>query len=263
LAVWDIDEYFIPKLPHHSIMDVIRAAESPKPLVPLPPSANPFDLVNTWVGGRGWADGDAHPFCYLRLQSETLFRANDVSERPNSFSPWIGNRYFRGTEDDHSLNFEKAILPTRKIFQAGLHTGAGCHLEYPFSGCASNPKEAFCKVDHYAQQYGSTIVWEPEYNITDFSFEQRFDGFIFNKDAKTIAPDTQAVLYHIQIHRAHLTSASHADTRNDYVYHFYPSVLQNLRWRGIEIKVIIPGVLQNRDIDIDDKLLGWVEFADL
>jgi hypothetical protein len=269
LAVWDIDEYFIPQLPHHTIMDVIRAAEAPKPLVPLPPSANPFELVNTWIGGRGWADGDAHPFCYLRLLSKTFYRSTKVSQKSDLFSPWIGNRYIDGPEDYQGLNFEKAILPTRKIFQAGLHTGAGCKLEYPFSGCGKEHKEEFCEVDKgkYAQKYGYTVIRDPVsntlVNTTDFSFEQRFNGFIFNKDAKTIDPDTQALLYHIQIHREELTANSQRtdnDTRNDYVSRFYPSVLQNLRRRGIEIKVIIPGVLKNKDINTIDKLLGWIEF---
>ena len=262
LAVWDIDEYFIPQLPHHSISDVIRAAEAPQPLEPLPPSSNPFELVNTWRGGRGWADGDGHPFCYLRLLSESLYRPNSVSKRPNIFSAWIGNRFTKGPEDDHGLNFEKSILPTKQIFQAGLHTGAGCKLEYPFSGCDSSHTEDFCRVEKYAQQYGYTVVREPDYNVTDFSFEQRFDGFIFNKDAKTLKPDEQAFLYHIQIHRESLTSESHDESSNIYAERFYPDVLQNLRRRGIELQVIIPSVLKNKDIDIDG-LLGWIELDDM
>ena len=35
LAIWDIDEYFIPKFPHNSIMDVINAAENPNRLNPV------------------------------------------------------------------------------------------------------------------------------------------------------------------------------------------------------------------------------------
>ena len=261
LAVWDIDEYFIPQLPSHSIQEVIQSAESRQPLSPLPSTADPFELVDSWRGGRGWADGDGHPFCYLRLLSESLYRSRDIPVKSDFFYPWIGNRYKAGPEKDHSMNFEKAILPTRKIFQAGLHTGAGCKLDYPFSGCTMDRKEEFCTVDKHSQRYGYTIIREPFYNTTDFSFEQRFDGFIFNKDAKTLDQATEGFLFHVQIHRDYLKSDSLTSSQNLYVTRFYPSMLKGLRQRGMEIRVILPGSLKNPDEEIDE-LLGWREFVD-
>jgi len=52
VAIWNIDELFMPKLPHHTIMDVIRSAAAP------PGSELSVDMVGAradWTGGRGWA----------------------------------------------------------------------------------------------------------------------------------------------------------------------------------------------------------------
>jgi hypothetical protein len=91
LAVWDIDEYFIPQLPHHTIMDVIRAAEAPKPLKPFPSSVDPQSSgsIHSHRGdGRGWADGHDHPFCYLMLSSDIIFSSLGYPEEYDQLKPW-------------------------------------------------------------------------------------------------------------------------------------------------------------------------------
>ena len=86
LGVWDIDEYFIPQLPHHTIQDVIMAAESPEPLKPFPLDADPYTQPHK--PGPGWADGDGHPFCYLMLSSECIFSSLGYPEVFDLMKPW-------------------------------------------------------------------------------------------------------------------------------------------------------------------------------
>lgn len=89
LGVWDVDEYFIPMLPHHTITDVIRAAESPSPLMPLPRMADdPWAAQARHKPGPGWADGDAHPFCYLMLSSDCIFSSLGYPEVFDPLKPW-------------------------------------------------------------------------------------------------------------------------------------------------------------------------------
>lgn len=245
VAIWDVDEYFIPKPPHHTIMDVIRLAESPTPLQPFSPTADPFQVFPTWKGGRGWADLDGHPFCYLMMSSEALYRASTSSDKPTAESPWVGDRFTLGPEVKSSLKFKKPIIPTRKIFQAALHMVGGCKLDYPWNGCPpppvtpQNSSDNFCYVEFPRQRYGLTIN-RTNNAILDFSFEQRFDGLILDKDAKKIEMETQGVIYHFQVHRGFHTSSSHQNSTNDYVKYWYPKVRNALLKNGYEIFVRLP-----------------------
>lgn len=261
LAIWDVDEYFIPMLPHHTIMDVIRAQQPTKPMVPLVEAdLDPWQLTKTWRGGPGWADGDGHAFCYLQMHSEVLFRPEGSKARADSVTPWVGMRFTREPETKMGLAFKKPILPTRVIFQAGLHMAGGCKLEHPWSGCpADHPKEDFCLSTKFAHRYGYSIRREPVYNATDFSFEQRFDGLIMDKDTRAIDEDTQAVLYHVQLHRHYFTSASHENSTNQYVARFYPRVVRSLRAGGLELPVVLPTRLRSRGVETDEAL-GWQDF---
>ena len=73
VGIWDFDEFFIPKGENKNLLDVIEKAASPNKL-------DIFDRKNVtnsgsssgsgsadWTGGRGWADGSAHPYCFLKL----------------------------------------------------------------------------------------------------------------------------------------------------------------------------------------------------
>jgi hypothetical protein len=261
LAIWDVDEYFIPMLPHHTLMDVIRAQEAPGPLTPLVEAeSDPWQLVNTWRGGPGWADGDGHAFCYLQMHSEVLFRPKGSKTRADSVTPWVGMRFTRAPEPKMGLAFKKPILPTRIIFQAGLHMAGGCRLQHPWSGCpADHPEDQFCLSTKFGHRYGYSIRREPVYNATDFSFEQRFDGLIMDKDTRAVDEETQAVLYHVQLHRHYFTSESSETTTNEYVKRFYPGVVQSMRARGMELAVVIPSRIRSRGIEVD-AALGWEDF---
>jgi hypothetical protein len=284
VAIWDIDEYFIPKPPHVSIMDVIRYAESPFPLTPLSlpsgssasasgtgtASLDPFKVFPNWKGGRGWADLDGHPFCYLMMSSEALYRVATRSEKPSLDHPWIGDRFILAPEVKSSLKFKKPIIPTRRIFQAALHMVGGCKLDFPWNGCPapappsspgqhnSTTADGFCYVELPRQRYGLSIN-HTNNAILDFSFEQRFDGLILDKDAKQISSESQAVIYHFQVHRGFHTSSSPPNSSNEYVKSWFPQVRKGLQKSGYEIFMKLPAHVpfsQKRD-----EVCQWPEIS--
>ena len=70
MAVWDFDEFFIPIGDNRNILDVIDRANSNGPLDPEISGRFIEQQVSNsdWRGGPGWADGNAHPFCYLQMR---------------------------------------------------------------------------------------------------------------------------------------------------------------------------------------------------
>jgi hypothetical protein len=68
VAVWDNDEFFIPKGAVTNIVDLVEASEPPAPLSMHPEGSDRYERMNTWEGGRGWATGDGHPYCYIQMQ---------------------------------------------------------------------------------------------------------------------------------------------------------------------------------------------------
>ena len=71
VGVWDFDEFFQPMGKNKNLLDVLRAMGDPKGIIQNfhPKDADPDQIQLTWKGGRGVADGDGHPFCYLLLDS--------------------------------------------------------------------------------------------------------------------------------------------------------------------------------------------------
>lgn len=243
VGIWDIDEYFIPTPPHNSIMDVVLSLAAPKTgLTPIPADADEFEVHNSWKGGPGWADGDGHPFCYLMMQSQAILRSESVPEAVDRSEPWVGIRYSRGIEHEKmGMEFKKSILPTRVVFQAGLHMNGGCHLSAPWNGCAvKHDSDEFCFSEIARHRFGLTIRNLTAEGTVDFTKEQRFDGLIMDRDAKAVKPETDAVIYHFQVNRPYyVTTSSHSST-NEYSKRFFPTVLEHLRHRGIELMATIP-----------------------
>jgi hypothetical protein len=261
IAIWDVDEYFIPKPPHHSIMDVIRSADSYTALTHV--TGDPFQLGPVWKGGKGWADGDAHPLCYLMLSSEVLYRPPGIVDEGDPSAPWVGDRFVRRTEIQKTgLGFKKSILPTSKIFQGALHMAGGCKLDFPFSGCEKD-HNGFCYSTLPRHRYGLTIEWMDNgtQRLVDFSLDQRFDGLILDKDAKKIDMESQAVIYHFQVHRKHFSSTAPVNSTNDYVSRFFPAVVQGMRDRMLELFIIIDN--HKLPSPAADHVLEWHSFANV
>ena len=77
VGVWDYDEFFLPKGKYRNIPDILIAMGDPKGIVKNFHSLNadPVEVEGTWKGGRGLADGNGHPYCYLLLDSEVTMIA--------------------------------------------------------------------------------------------------------------------------------------------------------------------------------------------
>ncbi len=63
-------------------------------------------------------------------------------------SPWVGDQFDHSIEprpDEIGVNYKKSIIPTRTIFQAGLHMHGGmmplssAFVLYELSLCCMNP----------------------------------------------------------------------------------------------------------------------------
>lgn len=242
VAIWDFDEFFIPKLPHNSILDVIKFVEGSTP-VPLPkPDENIQEVMVAWKKGPGVADGDGHPFCYLIVNSETINSDGDVIDPDH---PWIGERFSHDTEVTH-LSFQKSILPTRKIFQAGLHIGGSCKLPFPWNGCseAELAETEFCYRADKSVGVGALnkVTWINNSYFVDFMRFHAFDEGTSVDDAKRLDIDNDAIIYHIQAHRAHLVSNKEAlnGPVNEYASRFFGNVMKKLRERGIVLVQTLP-----------------------
>ena len=71
VGIWDFDEFFIPKGENKNLADLILKAESSTKKLNSKLNGDFSDKLNNthlWPGGRGWADGNAHPFCFLKLR---------------------------------------------------------------------------------------------------------------------------------------------------------------------------------------------------
>ena len=70
VAVWDIDEFFIPKGENKNMLDLIDSSNSDGPLDSEVSRkfAGQEGQNSRWHGGRGWADDNAHPYCFLEIR---------------------------------------------------------------------------------------------------------------------------------------------------------------------------------------------------
>ena len=243
VGIWDLDEFFIPRAPYNSILDVLKVVTSPVPLTPWPNNSNFISIFQNWHGGPGWADKEAHPFCYLLLQSEVIL--NRPKDRVSNDAVWLGERFAHDTEAKDSFGhrsyaFKKHIIPTRTIFQVGLHMSGACKLEPEWTGCGANytdncyaatPEER----GFYTQLRGGAVI--------PFHFVHKFDEVVLDADVKLVNPENIGVIYHFQPHREsflHSADKNALNTTGEYSARFYPRVKKELERRGLHLLATIP-----------------------
>ena len=81
-----------------------------------------------------------------------------------------------------------------------------------------------------------------------------------DKDAKVINIQTEAVIYHFQVHRNYYTSTSSINSTNDYIKYWFPKVRRRLRKNGFEIFATLPTHIpfsQKRD-----EIFAWPIFSE-
>lgn len=242
IAIWDIDEYFIPKPPLNSIMDLVRSVDLPveqmRRLMPKD-DAELYRQLQTWKGGRGFADDDMHPFCYIMLMSDVLFQDSSDKKTNDPLRPWIGMKFNHAPDKERKhLGFKKAIIPTRRIYQVGLHMSGACKMPEPWSICTPTEHSPFCNFRTYEEHMGwltlnGTLFERSPYHV--------FDGSVMDGDAKRIDTVTQAVIYHVQMHRPHMeVDPFSLSETNDYTSKYFPEVFSKLKERGFHVLVTIP-----------------------
>lgn len=253
VGIWDFDEFFIPRPPFNSIMDIVHSMEA-KSSVDMEVAVSTLrgmsvDMAKKqYSSGPGLADGDAHPLCYILLLSECVH--NHPEENMfNPSSPWIGQRYDHLPEQKSSHAFKKSILPTSKIFYAGLHMSGACKLPHPWNSCEKNDARDFCYSNRPRDYYGLSYT-ELDNKQVDFSFFQVFNGVVMDKDAKQMQVKSQGVIYHFQFHRQSMLAslfASRSTEKNEYALRFFPSVMEELQKRGITFIQNFPALVRRAD----------------
>ena len=95
--ITDLNEFFIPRGKYFNFLDLLKSIE-PKvdPSVYL---GTGNKIVDTWrdkktsdnAHAHGWADGHAHPYCYISVDAEYVVnpQAQGYSDRDH---PWVGQR---------------------------------------------------------------------------------------------------------------------------------------------------------------------------
>jgi hypothetical protein len=266
VAVWDFDEFFIPMGKHQNILDVIDDVDI-SPYSPLPylhaGIQNISSLQSSWKGGKGLADGDAHPLCFMALTSYVTLREKAWQSEWDYTKPWIGHRFAHGREtslkEGKGLAFVKTIRPTRVTFQGGLHHIGACRLPSEWDGCDADAERPYGVCYHQAGQIYRDITYENQ--AISFHSDQHFDELVAAEDAKEIKP-SQAYINHVQFHRVWFGATVDAlSRRSEYSDQYFSNVFRALDRRGLELPMSLPekSVFLTRN---DKKLLlstdGWI-----
>eukprot|EP01035_Chromulina_nebulosa_P017951 gene17951-23578_t len=242
LAVFDIDEFFIPMLNHKTIQDVIFTVDiSPFESLPLHNEFTHEKLLkkqSIWMGGKGWADKDIHPLCYLALTSRVTARTEmDISNNRNGLKDpqWLSTQFSHGFESpilnhdrSNRFSYTKFILPTRKIYQAGLSSAGACRLSPEWTTCGSGSKEELC----YKDDTSSQIIK----NYHNFGELVNHKG-----DSKTVDPDNIAMINHLIVYHPDVTASVNALlNKSIYAENYFADVLNDLRSRDLDLLLVIP-----------------------
>lgn len=256
VGIWDFDEFFIPRKPFKNIMDIVHSIEADdkadmeRSLMDLK-KLSVDKAKQKYKSGPGLAEGDGHPFCYILLSSESVH--NHPEERTfNVNMPWIGQRYDHIPEKKSSHAFKKSILPTDKIFYAGLHMAGACKLPFPWNGCDQNENSEFCISSRPRDYYGLSYT-ETDKKQVDFSFYQVFNGVVMDKDTKQIRTDSQGLIYHFQFHRIGMLAsllAAKSDEKNEYATRFFPAVMKELGRRGVTLIQNFPALTRRGNSEL-------------
>lgn len=245
LGVWDVNEYFLPQLPHHTIQDVINSVVFPFNFSLDPNNILPSN-VNNWKGGVGLADGDGHPLCYLKLSGYTTL-LNAVPQRISNH--WIHGLYNNGILKEESLS--KSILPTNVIHQGGLHLSGGCKLDYQWTSCSTttsssntNPNthstnNQFCYTDipdfmYIADQLDTKSL------VHSIPSQHNFDDIILARDIKLLNPQTDGYLLNfggLAGKQKSKDESTSKNSKNPYIQHYSERVLEALKYNGIDFQL--------------------------
>jgi hypothetical protein len=298
VAVLDADEYLILKDDKLSVVNDVISLVDVHPLHRLHSLSNvPLTiemLQRHWKGGKGWADGDAHPLCFMQLSSEVLVDrqldvGGNVHANPNNLTlyssigpgEFVGRRFVEGTigpgqKAHNRYGYLKTIMPTRRIFQGSLVGGGACLMyNWPCSlstgkSNASGMAAMACgDVKHPLQPLGVTSTGDS----IDFRDYHSFYEVVRRMDGKAINATSIASIYHFKIFgnagtgldtpkKDGMSKAAYPKySDNLYLSKYFPNVLQDLTRRGL-IDIIASnsvGIINTTRI-FNGAIPGWDKF---
>ena len=93
--ITDLGEFFIPRGKYFNFLDLLKSIEPKVDMSVYSGRGN--KIVDTWRdkkisdNAHGWADGHAHPYCYISVDAEYVVnpKAMGYSDRDH---PWVGQR---------------------------------------------------------------------------------------------------------------------------------------------------------------------------
>ena len=136
--------------------------------------------------------------------------------------------------------FYKSIVPTKTIFQVGLHQHSCCRLDHwQMNGC-SNKNDSTIEFCNHNIAIDNMHV-NLKYMASNMTYHT-FDQVILPSDRKTLNKVTEGLILHIKIFRPEVmrTNLSVNGIINNYAKYFFPKVLKNLRNRNIDLLIDVP-----------------------
>jgi hypothetical protein len=224
VGVWDVDEFFIPKGKHKTILDVIKSTYENEP------------KLEKLKANQGYADNGLHPYCYIMLNTEVMANREEMLQGSGSIkSLWMGEQFSHGVEPTSSskrklFSFKKSIIPTRTIFYASLHMHGACKLEPKYNGCL---------LENGEQNENLSL------KRTEFCFHNRerivelagTESVVLNRNTRRISTETEGSIYHFLIYRYYHTihNSTVLETTNDYTKNYFQPTKQALKQRNLDL----------------------------
>jgi hypothetical protein len=239
IVILDVADFFIPKGTNRNFLDVLNSINHK--------DVSLYDKMISRKQERLGGDEDEHPFCYINIISELVFNVKNHDPQlqggVDPEHPWMGERFAHGCEPlDNMLrkNFDqmKAIYPTELIFQ-GSNSGPGaCKLPLKWTSC-SRSKETAMTIG--SDSYCGNGLLSPVRSLSINNIHD-FDYKVLNKDSYFLNVYDQGSVYNFLESDMHLSigaSEKALVSKSLYTQNHFPSVLQDLRGRGLELMIMI------------------------
>jgi hypothetical protein len=242
IAILDVDEFFIPKGKNGNFLDVLKSINQPHSDDWLGDTMLGRLIENLKPEDKKKKLEDKHPFCYVTVMAELVFSVKDVGI--DSQHPWMGDRFAHGCEpiensERGKYDWMKAIIPTELIFQ-GSNSGPGaCKLPLKWTSCGVDKNPAILiGNDSYC---GDGLQNPAERSMSNNDIHD-FDYTVYAKDSYFLNMHNEGSIFHFLAADVlmGLHATAHAfKTNSIYTQNYFPSVLQDIRRRGLEMMIVV------------------------
>jgi hypothetical protein len=239
IAILDVADFFIPKGRNKNFLDALNSINHK--------DVSLYDKIISKKRETIGPDEDKHPFCYINVISELVFNVKNHDPQlqggVDPEHPWMGDRFAHGCEpldnmQRNNLDQMKAIYPTESVFQ-GSNSGPGaCKLPLKWTSCSRN-KEIAMKIG--SDSYCGNGTLSPARSLTISNIHD-FDYKVIDKDSYFLDVHDQGSVYNFLESDMYLglyASKKPSISKSLYTQNHFPSVLQDLRRRGLELMIIL------------------------